>query len=461
MSTAVAARAETLFRQHLRSVAVGTDRTFGALLVGQWVFGIVLAIFLSPYTWAGGESRVHVHVWAAVLLGGTLTLPPLALIFLEPASLVTRHVIAAAQVLWSALLIHLSGGRIETHFHIFGSLAFLAAYRDWPVLVTASAFVVADHLLRGLYWPESIYGISTPEWWRFLEHAGWVVFEDVVLVAACLRGVAEAKQIAVRQAEVEALSEAEAAKSRALDEAMEKLRASQDAQVKAEKLAAIGQLAAGVGHELRNPLAAIRNAHAFIEKRLAGAPAQDPRVAQFLGVIDREGKAMAKIVGEILDFARERPPVRAPCPLGPLVDEAIGLVPPRAGVAVTSRIPADLPVPSLDKEQFRQILVNLVQNAVEAMPDGRQGSVVVAASGGGDTRLELSVTDDGAGMPPEVAAQIFQPLFTTKTKGTGLGLAIVANLIARHDGTIRVESEPGKGARFVIELPPAQAQQAA
>ena len=125
-----------------------------------------------------------------------------------------------------------------------------------------------------------------------------------MLVAACLRGVAEAKQIAVRQAEAEALAEAEAAKSRALDEAMEKLRASQDAQVKAEKLAAIGQLAAGVGHELRNPLAAIRNAHAFIEKRLASAPAQDPRVAQFLGVIDREGKAMAKIVGEILAFAR-------------------------------------------------------------------------------------------------------------------------------------------------------------
>ena len=118
-------------------------------------------------------------------------------------------------------------------------------------------------------------------------------------------------------------------------------------------------------------------------------------------------------------------------------------------------------MPSLDKEQFRQILVNLVQNAVEAMPDGREGSVIVAAGGGGDARLELTVTDDGAGMPPEVAAQIFQPLFTTKTKGTGLGLAIVANLIARHEGTIRVESEPGKGARFIIELPPAQAQQAA
>src|SRR5678810_641409 len=95
-------------------------------------------------------------------------------------------------------LIHLTGGRIETHFHVFGSLAFLAFYRDWTVLLTASRSVAADHLLRCLLWPESVYGISNPEWWRFLEHAFWVVFEDIVLIMACLRGLQEIRELSER-----------------------------------------------------------------------------------------------------------------------------------------------------------------------------------------------------------------------------------------------------------------------
>src|SRR5207244_4581084 len=108
-----------------------------------------------------------------------------------PGRVLTRHAIAVGQMLVSALFIHLTGGRIETHFHVFGSLAFLSFYRDWRILLTATIVVAADHLVRGLLWPESVYGILNPEWWRFLEHAFWVIFEDVVLVFACLRGVRE------------------------------------------------------------------------------------------------------------------------------------------------------------------------------------------------------------------------------------------------------------------------------
>src|SRR5258708_39223851 len=155
---------------------------------------------------------------------------------------------AVAQMLWSALLIHLSGGRIETHFHVFGSLAFLAFYRDWRVLVPATLVVVADALVRGVLWPESAYGIANPEWGRFLEHAFWVAFEDVVLVFACLNGVAEIRAVAERQAEFEALSIADRNKGQVLRVAVEELREEQEARVRAEKLAAVGQLAAIVGH---------------------------------------------------------------------------------------------------------------------------------------------------------------------------------------------------------------------
>ena len=106
-------------------------------------------------------------------------------------------------MLMSALVIHLMGGRIEAHFHIFGSLAFLALYRDPRVLITASAVVALDHFLRGVFWPRSVYGIATVSPWRWLEHAVWVVFEDIVLIRGCLQSLRELRDLATRQSEVE------------------------------------------------------------------------------------------------------------------------------------------------------------------------------------------------------------------------------------------------------------------
>src|SRR5258708_27091531 len=96
-----------------------------------------------------------------------------------PKMLNLRYTIAVAEMLSGALLIHLTGGRIETHFHVFGSLAFLSFYRDWRVLLVASVVVALDHVIRGWFWPESVYGITTGAEWRWLEHAGWVVFIDI------------------------------------------------------------------------------------------------------------------------------------------------------------------------------------------------------------------------------------------------------------------------------------------
>src|SRR6201987_206892 len=140
------------FQDHCQQVWQRTDRMFAGLMALQWLTGIGVALWITPRTWIGATSSIHVHVLAAIFLGGAIAAFPILLVFLRPGQAITRHVIAVSQMLVSALLIHLAGGRIETHFHVFGSLAFLAFYRDWRVLVTASAVVALDHALRGAFW---------------------------------------------------------------------------------------------------------------------------------------------------------------------------------------------------------------------------------------------------------------------------------------------------------------------
>jgi hypothetical protein len=218
-------RIDALTNERLTARRIRVDRMFAVLLVVQWLAAIATAVFFSPYAWAGRERVIHVHVWIALLGGGGLILLPVLLAWFKPGAPITRHVIAAAQMLSSALLIHLSGGRIETHFHVFGSLAFLAFYLDWPVLITATIIVATDHFLRGVFWPESVYGTVNAEWWRFLEHAFWVAFEDVFLIWSCILATREMRENATRQIEVEDLSEQEQLKSAALEMALAEMSA--------------------------------------------------------------------------------------------------------------------------------------------------------------------------------------------------------------------------------------------
>ena len=198
-----AGRADELYAERLAAGYRRVDRLFAVLLPVEWVAAVAFAVWLSPYTWAGESASVHIHVWAAVGLGGLIVALPMYLIHRDAGSATTRHAVAVAQMLMGALLIHLSGGRIETHFHVFGSLAFLALYRDWRILITGSVVVALDHFLRGIFWPRSVYGVATVSHWRWLEHAAWVVFEDIVLIRGCLQSLGELHDLAARQAEAE------------------------------------------------------------------------------------------------------------------------------------------------------------------------------------------------------------------------------------------------------------------
>ena len=181
------------------------DRYFIRLMLVQWAAAIVIALWVSPLSWAGDVSYLHPHVTMAIFYGGLLTLVPVYLARVAPGRRATRLTIAVMQMLMSSLLIHLTGGRIETHFHIFGSLAFLAFYLDWQVLLVASVTIAIDHFLRGMFLPFSIFGTYTVQPWRWLEHTGWVVFCDIFLLLGCRDRLGGLRNLSARHIEREEL----------------------------------------------------------------------------------------------------------------------------------------------------------------------------------------------------------------------------------------------------------------
>src|SRR3984893_5826798 len=199
----ISSRAEELFQEQQNQIYRETDRLFAKLMCLQWLAAIVMAVVISPSTWNGQSSAIHIHVWASIFLGGAISIFPIWLTWAWPGAAITRYVIGAAQMLMSALLISITGGRIETHFHVFGSLVILSFYRDWRVLIPATIVVGLDHFIRGIYWPYSVYGVLTATPWRSIEHAVWVVFEDIFLVISCLRSIREMRSIANRTAALE------------------------------------------------------------------------------------------------------------------------------------------------------------------------------------------------------------------------------------------------------------------
>ncbi|MFN8610661.1 MAG: ATP-binding protein [Vulcanimicrobiota bacterium] len=197
-------RARGLLSERQQEIHRRTDRLFGRLLAFEWLWAVVSALLVSPRTWIGDSSSPHIHLIMSVLLGGVIISLPQYLIRHRPGEPVTRYTIACAQMLISSLLIHTSGGRIETHFHIFGSLAFLGFYRDWKVFLPATLVVIVDHWLRGWLYPMSVFGVAEQASWRWLEHTSWVLFCDFFLIHSARQSQLEMCQLAIQQARLEA-----------------------------------------------------------------------------------------------------------------------------------------------------------------------------------------------------------------------------------------------------------------
>jgi len=464
LDSATEVRSEELYQAMRWNVHLWTDRLFAMLMVLQWIACVVISLTVSPSTWIGTQQQVHGHVWAAIALGGLIASFPVALALLQPGRTITRHTIAAAQMLFGVLLIDLTGGRIETHFHIFGSLAFLAFYRDWSVLVTATVIVTIDHFARGTWWPESVFGVLSASPWRWIEHAGWVVFIDLFLLSSCVRSNREMLAMAHRQAQLEItkanVEQIVEQRTRQLEIA--KLDAEAATRAKSEFLA-------NMSHEIRTPMTAILG---------YGEMLQDPELApsarlECVQTIRRNGQHLLSIVNDILDISKIE---AGRMTIEPRRTSLIELV---ADLASTTRLRAaekgltfDLyyatPVPEYivtDITRLRQILMNLLSNAVKFTQRGGVSFTIefapaaqAAGQNAGEAIIKFSVKDSGIGISPEQQRRLFAPFaqgddsVTRRFGGTGLGLVISRRLSQLLGGDIIVASEPNRGSTFTVTI---------
>jgi PAS domain S-box-containing protein len=595
----------------LLQVYSDANRFFLWLFLIQWAFAVGIALLISPYAWSGKSHVIHFHVELAVLGGALLNSLPLALIWARPNWAGTRHVIAVTQLLWSAVFIHLTGGRNETHFHIFVSLAFLLMYRDPWLLFTAVAVVAADHLTLGMLWPESVYGIANPEWWRFLEHGAWVVFEAIVLVMVCNRALFEMRALSRHEAtlELEKLDvDAEVAtRTKELTASGERYRAlvedtsampweidssrcqllylspqlavaagrnaedfqghsllellhpedraafqrfislaaahgsGRDTQIdsrllgagksvthirsfvgvqgndtevqdvfgisiditqqkslemdlmQAQKLESIGQLSAGIAHEINTPTQFIGDNIRFLQESLTEVLEMLGRIASLEGsdAAGTHAELTAMLSSVDMPYFQEEIPRAISQSL-----EGIGRISAIVSAmkefshptqdstlldlnrAITNTITVassewkyvadlktdfdkDLPAVPVLPGAFNQVILNILINAAHAVG----GSVAAGSTSKGtiwistrqvDPWVEIRIRDTGGGIPQAIQHRIFDPFFTTKEvgKGTGQGLAIAHDVIVnKHKGTIAIEVEPQIGTTFVVRLP--------
>jgi PAS domain S-box-containing protein len=608
-------RVRAVFDGHLSDLQARTDRVFGWLLVGQWLFGIACAFTVSPLAWVGPKSSTHIHVWAATLLGGAIISLPLTLIVAKPGCRYTRYVVAAAQLLYSSLLIHLMGGRIEAHFHVFGSLAILAFYRDAKVFVPAVLLIFVDHLIRSLFWPESVFGTMVAAPWRTFEHAAWILFETTFLVwgvaqsrtdlfglsklqvsltdekhlleqkvekrvtelkqqrhllqevidnipgevfwkdsqfryVGCNRAFATAVGLSSPQKIVGLGDEALpwANKSTAYKECDQQVmktmkpklnveevrhepsggrktfltskaplldsmgqavgligffqdisdRKQLEAQLsQSQKLESIGQLAAGIAHEINTPMQCVGGNVEFLKncyqqvfkvvdtyrEQLSGPKSnwQQRRVEMDQLIADcrydmlREEtpaaiEEAADAIQRVIEIVRAMKAMSHPgtkakvsTNINELIRSAAAISRNRWKYVADMELLFEEPLPDVHAlpAELSQVFLNLIVNAADAIVEkygespSELGMITVRTYSEGEG-VRIDVQDTGSGISDEVRHRIFDPFFTTKDvgKGTGQGLAIAYDLIVnKHQGRLTLDPGPNKGATFSVWLP--------
>lgn len=460
-------RKKEIFQDCVSQLAVKTDKMFAGLFFFQWLLGILLAFLITPRTWIGISSQIHIHVYAAIFLGGLISSLPIYLALTRPGETFNRYVIATAQMFYSILFIHLTGGRIETHFHIFGSLAFIAVYKDARPLILATVITTIDHFLRGYFWPESIYGVISSTPWRALEHAGWVIFEDCILFISIKNGIQGFWLVAERQARLEVtlddIEKIAAKRTEELRMSQELIIEQQQSLIHSAKLSALGEMSAGIAHEINNPLTIIQmrvnQLHEMAQKNTLDSATVQKSSVRMLETIDR----IAKIIKGLRAFSRDgKDDPMVQCEVLKIIEETFSFCRERfmnLGVEIEFKLEAigDTPMSIQCRQtEISQVLLNLLGNALDAV-EGKENKFIHVEARELQDSVVLTVTDNGSGVPAHLREKIMKPFFTTKPneKGTGLGLSISQKIIKNHQGTLTLD-EDTQFTKFIIILPKTQ-----
>jgi signal transduction histidine kinase len=250
-----------------------------------------------------------------------------------------------------------------------------------------------------------------------------------------------------RQQAEEALKEYSERLEEMVEERTKELRDAQEQLIHAERLTAIGQLAASVGQELHDPLSIIKNCAYYLNMKLRHP---DERAKKHIKIMEMEIARSNKIINNLLSFAQDEKPTLRKTQINTIMKGALSRSPVPQSVAVITKLGEDLLPLMADPGQIEQVFINLISNAVQAVSDRGRLEITTRAE---DGFIVAEFKDNGCGIPEENLGRLFEPLFTTKAKGIGLGLAVSRTLVEGHGGAIEVESEVGKGTTFRVRLP--------
>lgn len=315
-----------------------------------------------------------------------------------------------------------------------------------PIFAAAYWFGLSGAMAASILSAASYLPHIVLEWGPMAQHAEYVETQYAELIMFQVVGF-----LAGHLARSEhRLRETQERTSRELADAYQELNESYEHLRRADRLSSLGELSAGIAHEIKNPLASIKGSLDILSSEFAS---QHPK-REFVDIMEKELKQLEAIVTEFLDFARTPQPVRTSCDIRDVVSSLSMLCSQEAtrhSVELAVDSEDSLPQVTVDPSQVQQALLNIVLNGIQAMPSGGRLAITLNRS---DDGIRIEIQDEGPGIPADARARIFDPFFTTKARGTGLGLPIAQKLIRAQGGEIRLkERHAGPGAAFVVELP--------
>ena len=344
-------------------------------------------------------------------------------------------------ILLSILLISILHYATSTDYRILHEIYQRIYYI--PIILAAFAYGPVGGIAASLL-ATILYAIHIKRDWSalpvysFNQYAEILVFNVIALVVGLLsrREKRQRRQLERTSAElVEAYDR--------LQKAFEKLK-------RADRMAALGQISAGIAHEIRNPLGSIKGSVEILDPEI---PPDHPK-REFVAIIKEETARLNAIVNEVLKFARPLKPSVEPVSINELIESTLILFRKQAEyskVELSTSLNQKLPTMRLDPSQMRQVLLNVILNAAQAMKEG--GRLTITSGIGENDSVAIEISDTGSGIEDENLDRIFDPFFTTKTQGTGLGLSISHQLVANHGGTITARNNPDRGVTIRIEIP--------